>query len=211
MRLRSADCGVRIEEGVPPSVPPGGTAGGISIRNPKSKIRNPRRSEGGFTLVEVMIALAIIGITAVVLLDQRLQVVRDAGRARDLRTAWILAAQKMAELELDPTLWTGASTQSNGDFSEVNPDYNTIYWDYQIVREPIDLSDPNDPKSEKKPRELLRLTLVVRAPGLDEPIVLEGQFPIRDPKTEAAATPAPGEGQPQPPSGTPPQPGTPKK
>jgi len=142
------------------------------------KIRR-RRGQGGFTLVEVMIALAIIGITAVVLLDQRLQVVRDAGRARDLRTAWILAAQKMAELELDVTLWTGASTQSNGDFSEVNPDYATFYWDYQIVREPIDLSDPNDPKSEKKPRELMRLTLVVRAQGVEEPVVrfhLDGEL-----------------------------------
>jgi len=173
-------------------------------------MRKVRRSQGGFTLVEVMIALAIIGITAVVLLDQRLQVVRDAGRARDLRTAWILAAQKMAELELDVTLWTGASTQSNGDFSEVNPDYATFYWDYQIVREPIDLSDPNDPKSEKKPRELMRLTLVVRAQGLEEPVVLEGQFPIRDPKAEAAAAAAasgegqPASGAPQPPSGTPP-------
>jgi prepilin-type N-terminal cleavage/methylation domain-containing protein len=169
-------------------------------------MRIRRRSDSGFTLVEVMIALAIIGITAVILLDQRLQVVRDAGRARDLRTAWVLTAQKMAELELDPTLWTGASTQSNGDFSEVNPDYNTFYWDYQIVREPIDLSDPNDPKSEKKPRELMRLTLVVRSPGLEDPIVLESQFPIRDPKTETPPA-APAEGQP--PSGTqPPASGT---
>ena len=176
-----------------------------------------RRDQGGFTLVEVMIALAIIGITAVILLEQRLQVVRDAGRARDLRTAWILTAQKMAELELDPTLWAGASTQSNGDFSEVNPDYSTFYWDYQIVREPIDLSDPNDPKSEKKPRELLRLTLVIRAQALDQPIVLESQFPIRDPKTETPPAPASGEGQPatgtpKPPSGTPPPGvGTPRK
>jgi type II secretion system protein I len=169
-----------------------------------------RRDQAGFTLVEVMIALAIIGITAVILLDQRLQVVRDASRARDLRTAWVLAAQKMAELELDVTLWTGASSQSNGDFSEVNSDYTVFYWDYQIVREPIDISDPNDPKSDKKPKELLRLTLMVRGPNLTEPIVLEGLFPIRDAKAEAeaaAAAKASEEGKqpagtPQPASGT---------
>lgn len=147
------------------------------IRNPKSRIRS---GEGGFTLVEVMIALAIIGVTAVVLLDQRLQVVRDAARARDLRTAWILTSQKMAELELDATLWMGQQSQSNGDFSELDPAYAPFTWDYQIVREPIDLSDPKDPKSEKKPKELLRLTLSVRAPGIEEPLVLEAQFPIRD-------------------------------
>lgn len=158
--------------------------------------RTIRKSQAsaGFTLVEVMIALAIIGVTAVVLLDQRLQVVRDAARARDLRTAWILTTQKMAELELDPTLWTGLSSQSNGDFSELDPAYAAFYWEYQIVREPIDLTDPNDPKAEKqKPKELLRLTLSVRAPGLEDPIVLEGQFPIMDQSAATSSPPAEGE------------------
>jgi hypothetical protein len=132
-----------------------------------------------------MIAMAIIALTAVVLLDQRLEVVRDAARARDLRTSWVLASQKMAELELDRTLWTGMGSQSNGDFSEVDPDAASFLWEYQIVREPIDISDPKDPKSDKKPRELLKLTLSVRAPGIEEPIVLEAEFPIQD------ATPAP--------------------
>ncbi|MBI3854444.1 MAG: hypothetical protein HY293_02005 [Planctomycetes bacterium] len=140
--------------------------------------------------MEVMIAMAIIGITAVVLLQQRLEIVRDAARARDLRTAWILTSQKMAELELDPALWTGTGLQSNGDFSDVDPAYSEFYWDYQIVREPIDLSDPKDPKKDdKKPRELLRLTLAVRAPGGEEPIVLEAQFPIQELKPAAPAPP----------------------
>ena len=158
------------------------------------------RSSGGFTLVEVMIAMAIIGVTATVLLQQRIEIVRDAARARDLRTAWILTSQKMAELELDPTLWTGAGMQSNGDFAEVDPDYGAFYWEYQIVREPIDLSDPRDPKAEKKLRELMRLTLLVRAPNAEDPIVVEAQFPIQDPK--ATPPPAPEGGTP-PPSGTP--------
>jgi len=164
------------------------------------------RTSCGFTLVEVMIAMAIIGVTATVLLQQRIEIVRDAARARDLRTAWILTSQKLAELELDPTLWTGAGMQSNGDFSEVDPDYGAFYWEYQIVREPIDLSDPRDPKPEKKLRELMRLTLLVRAPNSEDPIVIEAQFPIQDPK---AATPPPPEGG-APPSGTPntPQPPT---
>jgi prepilin-type N-terminal cleavage/methylation domain-containing protein len=170
-----------------------------------------RTRDAGFTLVEVMIALAIIGITAVVLLDQRLQVVRDAARARDLRTAWILTSQKMAELELDPTLWTGQQSQSNGDFSDVDPSFSQFYWDYQIVREQIDLTDPNDPKAEKKPRELLRLTLMVRAPGVDDPFVLEAQFPIKDKPDPppASAEEKPAEGTPA--SGTAPATGGQKK
>jgi len=172
----------------------------------KTKGRRPAR-EGGFTLVEVMIAMAIIGVTAVVLLQQRIEIVRDAARARDLRTAWILTSQKLAELELAPTLWTGAGMQSNGDFSEVDPAYGAFYWEYQIVREQIDLSDPNDPKSEKKPRELLRLTLMIRSPNADDPVVVEAQFPIQDPK---AAPPPAAEGTTPPTSGAPAQPQPPR-
>jgi prepilin-type N-terminal cleavage/methylation domain-containing protein len=178
----------------------------------KTKARNPgaparpraaSASQGGFTLVEVMIALAIIGITAVVLLEQRLEVVRDAGRARDLRTLWILASQKLAELELDKTLWTGQGFQSNGDFAEADSDYREYYWDYQIVRVQVDISDPKDPKSDKKPRDLLRLTLGVRAPGMEEPFVLEAEFPIQDPNAPPPAK-TPADGKTPEGSGTPP-------
>lgn len=183
----------------------------IRGRRPEPGSRNPGwgiRDSAGFTLVEVMIAMAIIGVTAVVLLQQRIEIVRDAARARDMRTSWILTSQKLAELELDTTLWTGAGMQSNGDFSEVSPDTSAFYWEYQIVREPIDLGDPKDPKAEKKPRDLLRLTLAVRAPGTDEPIVVEAQFPIYEPPktpppgTSAEAGNPPGT-TPQPPGGTP--------
>src|SRR5260221_9091661 len=123
--------------------------------------------------------MAIIGITAVVLLDQRIVIVKDAARARDKRTSWVLATQKMAELELDKTLWTGLGSSNNGDFSEVDPEYGAFAWEYQIVREEIQTADPLDlpkDKSEIKKRELFRLTLTVRSPG-DDPIVLEGEFP----------------------------------
>jgi prepilin-type N-terminal cleavage/methylation domain-containing protein len=155
------------------------------VRHSRFAIRD---SSSGFTLVEVMIAMAIIAMTAVVLLDQRLEVVRDAARARDLRTSWVLASQKLAELELDRTLWTGVGSQSNGDFAETDAEYASYLWEYQIVRVPIEITDPKDPKSDQKPRELLRLTLGVRAPGIEEPIVLEAEFPIKDPATEPAAS-----------------------
>lgn len=132
--------------------------------------------------------MAIIAMTAVVLLDQRLEVVRDAARARDLRTSWVLASQKLAELELDKTLWTGVGSQSNGDFSDVDSEVANFLWEYQIVRLPIDITDPKDLKSDKKPRELLRLTLGVRAPGIEDPLVLEAEFPIRDPASPPAAS-----------------------
>lgn len=145
--------------------------------------------------------MAIIGVTAVVLLDQRIAIVQDAARARDMRTSWILASQKMAELELDKTLWTGLGGGSNGDFGDVDPEYGVFQWEYQIVREVIDTTPAGETasKDESKKRELFRLTLTVRAPGIDDPIILEGEFPVAPPKDPAASDPtkdAPKDGQP---------------
>jgi hypothetical protein len=129
--------------------------------------------------------MAIIGITSVVLLDQRMAIVQDAARARDMRTCWILASQKMAELELDKTLWVGLGTSSNGDFGDVEPDYGIYQWEYQILREVIDTTPQGETASqdESKRRELFRLTLTVRAPGVDDPIILEAEFPVAPPKS----------------------------
>lgn len=160
-----------------------------------------------------MIALAIIGVTAVVILNQRLEVVRDAGRARDLRTAWVLASQKVAELELDRALWTELGSQSNGDFASLDAAYAPYTWEYQITRAQFDLFDPNEPKSDKKPRELYHLLMVVRAPSVEEPILLEAEFPLdfaTPPPPPPAAPAAPGTADGQPPAaGTPQTPATP--
>jgi prepilin-type N-terminal cleavage/methylation domain-containing protein len=141
-----------------------------------------RASSGGFTLVEVLIAMAIIGITAVVLLDQRIVIVKDAARARDKRTSWVLAAQKLAELELDKNLWVGLGSSNNGDFADVDPAYGAFTWEYQIVREEIETGTPDQvKKDDAKKRELFRLTLLVRSPANEDPIVLEAEFPTTPP------------------------------
>lgn len=152
-----------------------------------------RARKDGFTLIEVLIAMAIVGITAVVLLDQRMQIVQDAGRARDMRTCWILASQKMAELELDKTLWVGLGSSSNGDFGDVDPDYGLFTWEYQILREEIETraqTDATAPKDENKKRELFRLTMTVRAPGIEDPIILEAEFPVLPPKPPPTTDPS---------------------
>ncbi len=167
------------------------------------------RRESGFTLVEVVVALAIIALTAVVLLDQRVEVVRDAGRARDARTAWVLASQRIAELEIDKTLWVGEGGSASGDFGDKGSDYAPYTWDYLISRRPVPTNDPLQP--QQKPKEIYHLALRVTAPGLEEPVVLEALFPVDPPKPAApdpAGTPPSGNPPAQnPPSGapTPPQ------
>jgi hypothetical protein len=120
----------------------------------------------------------------VVLLDRRLEVVRDAGRSRDLRTAWMLASQKIAELELDPSIWTGTGGQSHGDFGEIDPEYARFQWDYLVQRELLDVEEQRtgrEPAAPRKPRELMKLTFAVRSETLEEPVVIEAKFPVFEP------------------------------
>jgi type II secretion system protein I len=159
------------------------------------------RRDGGFTLVEVLIALAIIALTAAVLLDQRVEVVRDAGRARDARAAWVLASQKMAELELDKAIWVGQGGSASGDFGDRGSDYAEFTWESLVTRRPVPTNDPLKP--EQKPKEIFHLALRVSAPGLEEPAVLEALFPVDPPKPAGREAPA------DPPAGTPPPEGNP--
>ena len=159
------------------------------------------RRDGGFTLVEVVIALAIIALTAVVLLDRRAEVVRDAGRSRDVRIAWFLASQKMGELELDKSLWQGEGGSSSGDFGELGEPYARFTWEYIVVRVPVETVDPLTTPTPQKPKELFRLGLKVDVEGLGEPILIEAMFPVSEPTPAAPAegTPLP----PAPPGGAP--------
>jgi general secretion pathway protein I len=83
------------------------------------KSRTPANS--GFTLLEVMVALSIVGIALVVMLGltQRSILVND--RLQQMTRATLLAKQKMAEIE------NGISSeldQNRGDFSEPNQNFS---------------------------------------------------------------------------------------
>jgi prepilin-type N-terminal cleavage/methylation domain-containing protein len=174
-----------------------------------------RRSTSGFTLIEVMLALAILGTCAVVILDQRVDVVREAASARDMRSAWMLASRKIGELELDKTLWRGTGGASNGDFSELGSDYAAFTWEYAAAREPVETQEPALRKPGEKPKEIFRLVLAVRAPGTETPVVIEALVPVAEEKPpgpeEKPEGATPEDGKPEtPPAPAPPAGGTPK-
>jgi type II secretion system protein I len=169
------------------------------------------RSNRGFTLIEVVLALAIIALTATVLLDRRLEVVHEAGRSRDRKTAWMLAAQKLGDLELDKTLWAGQGGQSSGDFSDLDGDYGGYRWEYLAERVPVETIDPLLSKPGLKQQEIFRLGLKVDGPDLGEPILLEAMLPVQEPQAQDPATGTTGTpagsgttGTPAAPAGTPP-------
>ena len=79
-----------------------------------------RKENRGFTLLEVMVAIALIAIALTAVLGSQSQSVSLAGEARFTTTATLLAQSKMAEIELqDP----GDLTADSGDFDEDFPGY----------------------------------------------------------------------------------------
>ena len=163
-----------------------------------SKTRDREGGAGGragFTFIEVMIALAILAITAMALMGRRTQIVRDAVTTRDARMVWVLAAQKMAELELDEDLWAGDGGSQYGDFYDLGPEYGDFSWEYEATLIEVPTNDPDNP--QEKPKEIFHLVLTVYARGNPEPYVLESRLPLRraNPGTiesgEATTTPPP--------------------
>lgn len=101
-----------------------------------------RRKEGGFSLLEVMVALAILAAALVILLRIITGNVQNTNRAKLMTVATFLARAKIVEIE-DRVLIEGFidfDDEQKGDFS--NEGYPQITWDSIIerVRLPVDLA-----------------------------------------------------------------------
>jgi len=74
----------------------------------------------GFTLLEVLVAVAILAIAMVAILKANVQSLDKLTRTRETSTASLLAASKLAEIEAAGAVnWT----ELRGDFGEDYPDY----------------------------------------------------------------------------------------
>jgi len=133
-------------------------------------IKKPR-ADGGFTLIEVMVAIVILAVVAMVLLYRRVDIVRDAGKIRDERLAWTLAAYKLGDLSSNPSAILPSAT---GDFSDSQPDQAGFLWAYTSEREEIPIDDAQD----QEPVEILRVRLTILSPDEEELQSLEAMFPV---------------------------------
>jgi general secretion pathway protein I len=87
----------------------------------------------GFTLLEVMIAMAILAIALVAVYQSQSQSISMAGSSHFLTTASLLAQSRMAEIDaMDPR----EVAAGNGDFGDAFPDYQ---WQVEIGDTEIDL------------------------------------------------------------------------
>ncbi len=74
----------------------------------------------GFTLLEVMIAMAILAITLVVAFQSQSQSIAMAANARAMTTLGLLAKAKLTEIDSMPAV---AIDSGSGDFGSDFPDY----------------------------------------------------------------------------------------
>ena len=81
----------------------------------------------GFTLLEVMIAMAILAVALVAVFQMQSQSISMATEARFTTTASLLAQSKMADVESAASL---TNRTENGDFG---PDYPQYGWNLKVT------------------------------------------------------------------------------
>lgn len=94
------------------------------------------RNKTGFTLLEVMVAMAIMAITLVALLDSESASISRASEAKFTISASFLAQKKMAEIEV---LKPEELISDSGDFGDEYPGYS---WELSVENPSFD-SPPN--------------------------------------------------------------------
>jgi len=112
-----------------------------------------RRSSSGFTLLEIMVAVAILSTTLVVLLQIVTNNVRATNHAKLTTAATFLARTKMSDVE-DQILYDGFTTDTetaNGTFKDEGKDYEKFSWETSIERIelPIDLTQQTQDKARE--------------------------------------------------------------
>ncbi len=114
----------------------------IAIKHPVNK-KNP-----GFSLLEVMVAMAIMAITLVAVLDSQSVSISGASEAKFSTTAALLAQKKMAEIQISKP---EDISSDSGDFGDDHPGYS---WELTV-------EDPSFDAPENVTNHLKQLDLKV--------------------------------------------------
>lgn len=101
----------------------------------------------GFTLLEVMVAMAIIAIVLVSVMRLQGQTISMNESSRFYTMAALLAQSKMAEIKADPA---AGELESSGDFGNEYPGYA-----WQVTAEDVPVDVPGGPKFKLKRIDLM--------------------------------------------------------
>jgi general secretion pathway protein I len=100
------------------------------------------KRSSGFTLLEIMIALAILAIGLISFLSAQGNSLRASGRAEYIETASLLARQKMTEkiLELKKELEKGGLPEdTKTDQGDFDPPFDAYRWEFTLQKVEIPL------------------------------------------------------------------------
>jgi general secretion pathway protein I len=92
-----------------------------------------KRQEAGFTILEVMASVVIIGVAMTVIMTDRNETVQRVGITNNMRKATMLAQQKVSEITL------GLEADSSGSFEE----HEAYSW--KVVEETGDVLEGDNP------------------------------------------------------------------
>ncbi|MCE9583920.1 MAG: prepilin-type N-terminal cleavage/methylation domain-containing protein [Planctomycetes bacterium] len=148
--------------------------------------RRSAKREGGFTLLEVMLALAIVAGTVFALLYMRTKAILRVTEARRLRSEWSLVQQKVGEYEevlIDDV--------KEGTESGTYEDDTTATWERTTEKVTMDMIEKVD---DDHPREMWRITLKVNQRLSDGTVVTTSAQWYRLLKEDDAAPEAGGGG-----------------
>jgi prepilin-type N-terminal cleavage/methylation domain-containing protein len=106
-----------------------------------------RRTERGFTLIEVLAAVAVLGLLYTVLAEGAMQALRAEGVSKRRLEASLLADSRLAEVELE---LEGNSVPAVGATESEEDDFRVV-----VTVEPFDLMLPGLGAEDEKPGPLL--------------------------------------------------------
>lgn len=107
---------------------------------PRSGRAFSSRTQAGFTLLEVVIALAIMAVTIGALLEAQVSSLAAAGRSRDVTIATLLARSKMIDIEqkLFDEGFSVGDVEEQGNFGD--EEQAEFTWKYRVMEIELDLS-----------------------------------------------------------------------
>jgi prepilin-type N-terminal cleavage/methylation domain-containing protein len=110
----------------------------------------------GFTFLEILVALAVLGSAFTVLLAAHASAVRQEAAARRLMTATLLARQVLTDTEVNGVPGLGGD---EGDFGEKYPRYA---WERQVERVALPIDLPVDLPTDRLVQVRIRVTWLER-------------------------------------------------